>query len=726
MKTPTIDELKTWYADAENVDKAHAAEIRTNILLASGNHYKNLPKRGYERVLDQVGTDTKLRLQENHIGKVCNRYISTIVNASPSVQCVPYNENELSDQKDAELSQAVVKDGEEKLGTENIIDKHANAFVIQGETAAFFYWDPYAGKQVGWEQAVSENGEALYKHPMTGEPTADAQSAGVMGEVIPHEPLQGDAPVFEGQIKWEIVHPYNLKRAKTAETFEDTPFVIIDKLVTKKEAMLVIKNNPNEEELKRAITENGDQSFKIFEGASGEYVDKKDQVLLKYWLFKPCYDYPKGWFAIQCNDAVLFENELPFGIWPFEFAGFRASAATPRCKSIIKDLRHPQLELNRLVSSAAYATMAFGDDKLITQMGGKVTLGTAYNGIKHLMVSPGANPQYFPGRDGGQFEGQIARQVKTIYDLADMDYEMQNQSTAQQDPQAMLYMSLKQKAKFSPYAAKFQRFVVNCWKIYLSLAKKYFSDDRIIKAVGRREAINIAEFKSMRDDGYQIKVVPANNDVDSLIGKNLQITTLLQYAGKDLPPEVKARLARMLPFMNEDAIFNSMLIDDENIESDILALDRGEQVESHPDDNHDMYIKRLTHRMKQSDFRLLPPNVQQNYMMLRKAHQDAKAQQLQELQKAQAGFIPSGGALVKADLYGKDGRRMTMPYEALKWLEEKLAQQGQTQDELKALGDQQAIQVMQMSQQQQQPGMSQAVGMQQPSPMPPQAQIQAG
>ena len=106
----------------------------------------------------------------------------------------------------------------------------------------------------------------------------------------------------------------------------------------------------------------------------------------------------------------------------------------------------------------------------------------------------GPPPIVQPGRDASQFARAIDRQVATIYRLGDVEYE--TQETRVQDPLAMLYSSLKEKLKHAPYASKFERFLCDDWKIYIELAKHYLDDDAIIKHVGKREAINIKEFKA--------------------------------------------------------------------------------------------------------------------------------------------------------------------------------------------------------------------------------------
>jgi hypothetical protein len=110
-------------------------------------------------------------------------------------------------------------------------------------------------------------------------------------------------------------------------------------------------------------------------------------------------------------------------------------------------------------------------------------------------------------------------------------------------------------------------------------------------------------------------------------------------------------------------------------------------VPADPDDEHPYYIKRLKHRMKRRDFKLLPLNVQRNYHVKLQQHQEMYVKEKQEAEKAKAGFIPSGGMMVSCDFYvpgvnGKEPKRLRVPSEALSWLMDKLKSQGFVEEEL--------------------------------------------
>jgi len=173
-----------------------------------------------------------------------------------------------------------------------------------------------------------------------------------------------------------------------------------------------------------------------------------------------------------------------------------------------------------------------------------------------------------------------------------------------------------------------------------------------------------------------------SEDLETTLGKQLALNHVLQYVGKDLSKEDMGKVIRNMPFLNSEQLLDDLTLDYDNATSDILALDRGEWREPNRYDNHEYVIKRLIKRMKQSDFSLLNPQVQQLYQMKLSKHQDIEAMMQQEILAAQAGYIPSGGYEVVCDLYAPDPnnptrtRRLRVPSESLEWLVKKLEQQG--------------------------------------------------
>jgi len=176
--------------------------------------------------------------------------------------------------------------------------------------------------------------------------------------------------------------------------------------------------------------------------------------------------------------------------------------------------------------------------------------------------------------------------------------------------------------------------------------------------------------------------------LESRFGKQLALNHLIQYAGPNMASKDLGRVIRSMEYINKEQLFDDETLDYDNASSDILALDRGKWVEPDEEESHDYVIKRLIHRVKQKDFDTLPPEVQQMYQAKIGKHREIKAQQVAAAQAAKDGFLPSGGFLVSCDFYVTDpndpqkSKRLRLPAESLQWLQQKLEQQGTTQQAL--------------------------------------------
>jgi hypothetical protein len=612
----TISKLNELYNKAETCDKDLFSEQRSNILLTSGDHYKRTSSRIWGRVKDSpLSTDQKLRLVKNHTGHIMKGYVNNIASYAPGVRAVPHNETEMQDQKAAELNQAVLSDAKQVHRLRDRIRDWIEDYCVIGEVACKIFWDPSKGKLKGYNQKMSEQGEPMFTDLM-GEPTVEPMDM-MTGQ--PHEPLKDDkSPVFDGEFVFESIYAFNLLRAPWAQTMEESPYIIVRKMVEIDKAKFLCQGD--EDKLKM-IEGSAKSTFRVFD--RGEWVDAKNQVMFREHYYRPCPQYPNGYFYITTEEGILFEGELPYGLFPIVYRGFDKIQTSPRARSKIKQLRPYQAEINRAASQAATTQITLGDDKILIQSGTKITKGGELPGIRVLNYS-GAPPTILAGRSGEQFAEYISSNIAEMYQIANYVEDKEEVQT-QLDPHTMLYRSLRNKKRFAIYAEGFESFLVDLFTLFLKLAKQYYPDDRIIRAVGRSEALNIAEFKNTSDMDFSLKLEPMSDDVESMLGKQIQFNHILQYIGQQLPKETIGMMMRAMPFVNQEEAFIPMLQDYDNIKSDILALDRGEFRPASPSDNHELYIPALETRMKKGDFRLLPPQIQQMYLMKKKQHEQAAA-----------------------------------------------------------------------------------------------------
>lgn len=724
MKKYNNGELEEHYKKAEQADHAVYAEMRSNALLVSGDHYKKTGDLFRDRFREtSAPQDQKLRLVRNHVGSIVKAYTNSIVSASPSVRVQPFNPSEMQDVASAQLNQSVWQAAMYKHKLSQRFSEWCENFVTFGEVVLYLRWDQNRGDFLGYEQAVDEMGNPLFQTP-DGQMVPMPQDP-LTGEMF--EPAKSNKAVFEGDIAIETVCPFNLLRDPNAESIAESPWVIIRKMVPLDEAKKMIAHLPEQEREDKGkyIQESSETTYKVFDANRGEYIDGKGQVMIKTHLFRPCAAYPEGYYYVRTAQGILFEGPLPFGIWPLVFQTFDKIPTTARGRSIIKQLRPYAAEINRCASSIATHQLVLGDDKVFTQYNAKISKGIQLPGLRHYTVN-GNPPTIVQGRDGSQFFAYLSATIEEMYQVAGVSQLLEDKGQTQ-DPQAMMYQSLKQKRVFTLYAERFESFLCDFCELFLSMARAYYPDSKTIKAIGRNEIVNIAEWKATSPKDYRIKVEPMSQDLDSMFGRLLNLQYIMQYLGKDLGDDVKGKVIRALPFLNTEEIFDDLTVDEDNVKADLLSLDRGEIVEPDDADDAELYIKRLRHRMKKADFRYLPPHVQRNYMNLIEQYKEIQAMQAQKLKEAQESLIPASGPLAKCDLYvskanGKGTERAVMPADALMWLKKRLDEQGLTQDVLQQFAVQDAVDMAQMAgftgMEPQDPGMMPQEGMDTQLPVP--------
>jgi len=440
----------------------------------------------------------------------------------------------------------------------------------------------------------------------------------------------------------------------------------------------------------KAIGEGDPDAFVVFDSNKQSYNAEESQILVRYHFFKPCKVYPEGYFYVSTERGVLEEGTLPYGIYPLIWEGFDTFATNPRGYSVVKVARPFQAEINRASSQAATHQITIGDDKIIYQGGTKLAPGALLPGVRGITYQ-GTAPQILPGRTGEQFLPYIQAQISEMYEACMLDEINAENQNGQVDPYALLFRSASSQQKFAQYTEKFENFLKDFLFTFLEMARRYMPDDSVIQAIGKSEAINISEFKTTTPLAYKIKIEEQSETIDQRMGRQLALNHVLQYAGNQLDPKQLGLLLKEMPFLNNNSLFKKFSLDFENVENDMLQIERGQMPFISPYVDNQVYVDNITHRMKQPDFQLLNPQVQQIYDQYLQIHEDQIGQKMQAQQAAKDGFIPTGGSLITVSMQVADpksqsgSRQVRLPYEAVMFLIQKLEAQGSSLQSLEQM-----------------------------------------
>lgn len=670
MSKFSLTELNGFYRDAESADSKLFAEMRSNILLVAGDHYSKRMSNATANIRDPrvAAAEQKLRITKNHTHKVHRRYVSSILTYAGDVSVGPQDENEIQDRKDADLNKAVITDVKNKMKFRARRRTWANDFCAVGEVGVIVRWNPDKGELRGYEQKIGDYGDPMFDE---------------MGQPVPDETL----PVFKGEFEHEDLYGFNIWRDPGAKTMEESWFIGVKKLADSK------KLSARYPDLASKISKTSDDSdYIVFDSQAGNYSRSKNKTLVKEIYIRPCKEFPKGYFYIFTTGTILEQGELPFGIWPIAWAGCDEFTSDPRGHSPIKQGRAYQAEINRSASSTALAQVTLGSDKVIYQTGTKLAPGALLPGVRGITYS-GFAPQIIPGRDGSQYVPYNKDTIAEYYDVMDVaSINMEKDDKGGYDAYSLLYKSASQKQAMSLYSEKFEQFLLDWAWIVLELAKKYLPDDTLIMAAGRKEIVNIQEFRKTIPLHYQIKLEAQDETIETKFGRQLTMQHILQYTGQNLEREDIGLLVRNMPFANIKHPFRGMTVQYDAIENEILAIERGETPQVAEGMDHDQAIKILTNRVNEPDFKYLPPNVRQMFDTKKNEHMQHKAQQEQALIDAKNEYIPVDGPMIAADVYVQDPvnpekapKRARIPQRAVEWLLQKLEAQGASLDKLESM-----------------------------------------
>jgi hypothetical protein len=653
-----LSELEQMYQDSIAADKDVVAEMRSNILLIAGDHYNN---KRFKNALDSIRggkeanqEEQRIRLTKNHVKKIHKIYVNKIVAAAPGVMMAAANENELQDQKSAELHNAVWKYVKEK---KNLVEDNigwASDFIGFGEVFVLIGWDWTKGYQKGKQPELNEMGEQT-----------------------------GESIQWSGEITYDRIFAPDMFRPAQAKSWREAQWWGCQVMVPKKELESIYPD----EKYKKAIEPSSKTTFNVFDYNKASYEQKKDMVLVKKIFYKPSAEYPEGYFYYFTDGGLLSEGVLPGGIWPFAMAGFDEVPTHPRYRSIIRDIKPYQLELNRTASKIAEHQITLGDDKIVIANGAKMSPAGSSPGIRAYSVS-GPPPTILPGRTGEQYLNYMNAQIAEMYNVASIPEELEEKQPAQVDPYALLLQSSRWKSRFSLHIQKYQNFYKELVRISLEYLRYYANEEDIAYMVGKNERVNISEFKNKEALCYQIRIEEQSDDIETRLGKKLSIDRFIQYSGNNLNREDLGKFIRLDPYMNKEQLLKDFTMDYDSATNLILAIDRGEQPQINQYDNTDYMLQKLVNRQRQADFKYLHPHIQNLYGLYIQQYEQIKMQQIQQVQAMKDGFIPAQSMLVTVDAYRPDPKdplkqvRIRVPYDSIMWLLERLEAQGATQEQL--------------------------------------------
>lgn len=691
-------------------DEPHFSEQRINSQLVSGLHFTHqnmeLPSHVY---IDDASGGTEVEIAVNYLGKYSRIKQNKLVMHAPMVRVVSKSDDERVDRKASELAQRVWEDIVYRHEFRRLIKLWAYDYVVLGECIARISWDRDRGTLEGVVNKSKDSAGMGYDEGFRLHGT----DGGVVGGTYPSdmEPVSNVVGVFSGDLSIERVEPWNLIRPEECKDIKDAEWLCIDRYMHINTVRNWFNNDPD----KRAkIFAGGDDAYNshyMYDLSNGFHQVNR-HVRVSELYYRPCSDFPRGYYVYFTNNCILFEGELPLGEFPIVYRGQLSSVGNCRHHSIIRDAKPVQAEINRCVGKAIQHSLTLGDDKIFMPQGSKISDKIQEPGSRVLLYASQLQqqPVVIEGRTGIQHMDHAERFVsllKDIFDERDPGDQSGGGRGLGQDPMAMLFASYQEQERNSFYGSEFEQFLVKTCEGILKFARSFYTDRQLLSALGDNEYAAVEDFRghALRDT---VEVAPISDSANSVFGKQRAFELALQYASSQLPPKDIGLILQGMPLGNKDVAFQSLNLDHQIADGLLRNLDNGRDVPIDPlGEDLQFMVKTLTTQIKLPGFKQKSWEVRELYKKKLYEYQQIMAEQQSREMELNMKSIPTDGPLVKiSGLHVENpagGSKTTvparLPLRSLYWLMDRLKQRGISQEQLMGLDMASREQVLRMASQ---------------------------
>lgn len=691
VRVPNVATLDQWRERGRVKDENHFSEQRIHAQLVACKHFKyqnmTLPSHIY---LDRDGK-TSVEIPINYLGKYARIKQNKLVMHAPMVHIVDKSGNERVDRSAADLAQKIWADIVYRHEFKHIIKDWAFDYTVLGECIARISWDPQKGTPV---QSIPNNMIDISNNSSRG------AEDGIVGDVGPSssESLESTTvTMFSGDLSIERVEPWNLIRPEECKDIKDAEWLCIDRFINRDTIKSWFPNDADMQNKISASMGNESATSFMYDMSQGFY-EAQNLVRVSEMYFRPCAKYPYGYYIFFTNNTILYNGELPFGIFPILHRGQLRTNSNPRGHSLLRDGKPIQAEINRCFGQAIEHSLSLGDDKIFLPEGSKIPKTVKEPGCRILFYSSPLNfkePVIVSGRTGMQHVEQGFKFIDIMKDLFnEVDPNAAGSPTptraGTQNIMGMLFSSSQDREKNAFYASDFEDFLVRTCDCILKIVRNFYTDEQLMTALGESDFASAEDFKNhkLRDT---IEVEPTTHSTFNTFGRQHVFDVAMQYASKYLQPKDVGLILQAMPLGNKDVAFQGLVFDQKIADGLIRNLDNGRDIPINPlGEDIPFMIKNLISRIKDPGFINKPPFIQELYNKKLMEYQQIEAQQQQLQMQLDKQMIPVDGPLVKIGTMNvpntTGGSKATVPLRlpegALKWLREALDQRGMTQERL--------------------------------------------
>ena len=535
-ETMLTEDIPTGYASATSLvkrvdDLRNQRELmerawKINLSFYKGKQYVfyNKKTRRIESLATEDGDKPRyrVRLVANQIAPNSMGLLARLVKSKPTFYATPTSSG-FENLKATEVAESMLEFWWDKF---SLSEKREEAML----------WSIICGNgfwKISWDDKVGSSVKVLLD-PIEGQPIIDPMVERLYRDQLEMQGIESDdfeMEVFEGDIRCDVISPFNVFLDDSAQVFEECKYAICSHPMsaTEVESRFGVRLKPN------AINRYPDESLPgLYSFSSGQTKENIREIFYGYFL--PTPDRPEGRVVVFTKDPSIILYDAP---WPYpfmelpliKFPGMRVPGQLWD-SSVVEQAVPLQKELNRTLSQMIeyknltlkpqmMAPVGSLRQRMTDEPGAIFEYNPIAGKIPEAIPLPGL-PSYV-----AQHLADMGQRLKDVFGLTEI---MQGQVPP--NVEAGVAIDLLQEAatdRLSPQILMMEKALERAGNLMLSLAQKYYTEPRMMMLSGgsgskpRVEQFEHADVLS----GVQIKVEAGSGLPRTRAGKQARVFQML-------------------------------------------------------------------------------------------------------------------------------------------------------------------------------------------------------
>ena len=475
---------------------------------------------------------------------------------------------------------------------ENMLEFWWNKFSLSEKREEAMLWSIICGNgfwKISWDDQIGSSVKVM-RDPINGDPIIDPLVERLFRQNLEDAGLESDEfeeEVFEGDIRIDVISPFNVFLDDSAVVFEDCKYAICSHAMSVDDVQkrFGVRLKPN------AVNRYPDESLPgLYSFRSGQTKENVREVFYGYFLPSP--KQPEGRFVVFTKEPniILWDGPWPYPFMELplvKFPGLRIPGQLWDT-SVVEQAVPIQKELNRTLSQIVeYKNLTLKPQMLAPVGSLRQRITDEPGAIFEYNPVAGKVPEAIPlpGLPGYviQHLQDMGQRLKDIFGLTEV-----MQGTVPPNVEAGVAIDLLQEAavdRLAPQILMMEKSLERAGNLMLALAQKYYTEPRMMMlngGAGSKPRVELFEHADVLS-GVQIKVEAGSGLPRTRAGKQARVFQMLNMGL--ISPAKAYKYLDMADFKNLQAQFQAdedqaMREHDKLIDGDVINIGAAKDAEA--------------------------------------------------------------------------------------------------------------------------------------------------